>query len=198
MGRTMSENSDTTQVSPDMADADVGQLPHFAMRAGGVRPPVKPALVTKTGGLVASVAPLSAERGTAAGFVPQPARRVTEIPSPASVKAAEAEVEGKRLVIGRQVRITGEISGCQHLTVEGAVDAKIDGVHDIEVATTGILKGSADVDSAVVAGVFEGELKVRTHLDIAASGHVRGQISYRSITVATGGKITGSIAEIES
>lgn len=71
-------------------------------------------------------------------------------------------------------------------------------MHDIEVATTGILKGSADVDSAVVAGVFESELKVRTHLDIAASGHVRGQISYRSITVATGGKITGTVSEIES
>lgn len=148
----MSEHSDTTQATPEGADGDVGQLPHFAFRAGGVRPPLKPALVGNTvgkqGGPITSIAPPANERGGAPGFVPQPARRVTEIPSPASVKAAEAEIEGKRLIVGRQVRINGEISGCLHLTVEGAVDAKIAGVHDIEVATTGILKGSADVNSA--------------------------------------------------
>lgn len=189
----MSEHSDVSPIATEGADGDVGQLPHFAFRSGGVRPPLKPALMTKTERPAATVSALS----PAAGFVPQPARRVTEIPSPASVKAAEAEVEGKRLIVGRLVRIAGEISGCQHLTVEGAVDAKLDGVRDIEVATTGILKGSADVESAVVAGVFDGALTVRTHLDIAATGHVRGQIAYRSVTVATGGKITGTVSEIE-
>ena len=177
----MSENSDATTGAAEAADGDVGQLPHFAFRAGGVRPPVKPALMTK------SDRPMTApstgmpdrlpDRLPTGGFVPQPARRITEIPSPASVKAAEAEVEGKRLIVGRQVRINGEISGCHHLTVEGAVDANLEGVHDVEVSTTGILKGSADVESAVVAGVFEGALTVRTHLDVAATGHVRGQIS---------------------
>ena len=44
----MSENSDATNVAAEAADGDVGQLPHFAFRAGGVRPPVKPALMTKS------------------------------------------------------------------------------------------------------------------------------------------------------
>lgn len=136
------------------------------------------------------------DRMPAGGFVPQPARWITEIPSPASVKAAEAEVEGKRLIAGRQVRVNGEISRCHHLTVEGALDANLECVYDVEVPTTEILKGSADVRSAVIAGVFEGDLTVRTHLDVAATGHVRGQIFYRSITVGTGGKINGTASEI--
>ncbi len=192
----MSENSDATTAAAEGADGDVGQLPHFAFRAGGVRPPIKPALMTKSDRPMTAPSTGTLDRLPVGGFVLQPARRITEIPSSASVKAAEAEVEGKRLIVGRQVRINGEISGCHHLVVEGAVDANLEGVHDVEVSTTGILKGSADVGSAVVAGVFEGALTVRTHLDVAATGHVRGQISYRSITVATGGKITGTVSEI--
>jgi cytoskeletal protein CcmA (bactofilin family) len=196
MGRIMSEQSDPNSGIAETPDADVGQLPHFAFRAGGVRPPLKPALVGKSTERSAVTA-LSPDRSPGAGFVPQPARRVMDIPSPASVKAAEAEVEGRRLLVGRQVRIAGEISGCAHLTVEGAVDAKLDGVRDIEMATTGVLKGTADVDTAVVAGVVEGTMTVRTHLDITASGVVRGQISYRALTIATGGRITGTISDLE-
>jgi len=169
----MSDRSDTATPTTDRDDgSNVGQLPHFALRG-------------------------RADRTPPTGFTPQPARRVTEIPSPASVKAAEAESEGKRLIIGRQVKVTGEIAGCAHLTVEGSVDAKLDGVRGIEVAATGVLKGAADVDTAVVAGQFEGTLTVREHLDIAASGHVRGTITYRSVTIATGGRITGTVAALD-
>lgn len=169
----MSDRSDTVTPTTERDDAgNIGQLPHFALRGRSDRTPPT-------------------------GFTPQPARRVTEIPSPASVKAAEAESEGKRLIVGRQVKISGEISGCAHLTIEGAVDAKLDGVRGIDVTPSGVLKGAADVDTAVVAGQFDGTLTVREHLDIAASGHVRGNITYRSVTIATGGKITGTVATLD-
>ncbi|MCB2106969.1 MAG: polymer-forming cytoskeletal protein [Rhodobacteraceae bacterium] len=125
-----------------------------------------------------------------------PARRTTEIPSPASVKAAEAESEGKRLTIGRQVRINGEISGCAHLTVEGNVDASVSDARSLDVTPSGTMKGRAEVNSAVIAGTFDGTLIVNGHLDILATGRVNGTISYRALTIATGGKISGSITEI--
>lgn len=205
----MSERSDTT-AAPEQEDGQsIGHLPHFAFRAGGVRPPVKPMPMGSTMSDRQSVERVGTDRAPAifpgggsdrtppTGFTPQPARRITEIPSPASVKAAEAESEGKRLVIGRQVKIAGEISGCAHLTVEGAVDAKLEGVRGIDVAANGVLKGAADVDTAVIAGTFEGTLIVRGHLDIAASGQVRGTITYRAVTIATGGRISGTVATLE-
>jgi len=128
-----------------------------------------------------------------AAFNPQIPRRVSDIPNPAAVRAAEADADGKRLVVGKQVRIKGEISGCERLIVEGQVDAQVADVKTLEVSANGSFKGSADVETATISGTYDGTLKVSGHLDIAASGVVSGTISYKSIAVANGGRLQGAI-----
>jgi cytoskeletal protein CcmA (bactofilin family) len=132
-----------------------------------------------------------------AAFSPQIPRRVADIPNPAAVRAAEAESEGKRLLVGKQIRMTGEIAGAERLVVEGQVDATLSDVKTIEVTASGGFKGSARVDSAVIAGTYEGSLTVNGHLEIAASGVVKGSVTYKTIMVANGGRVEGTIVRAE-
>lgn len=127
-----------------------------------------------------------------AAFNPQIPRRVADIPSPGAARGGD-DVEGKRLVVGKQVRIHGEVSGCERLVVDGHVDAKVSGVKTLDVTTNGTFKGSSEVDSATIAGTYDGDLKVNGHLEIAASGVVTGKVSYKTIAVANGGRLQGAI-----
>jgi cytoskeletal protein CcmA (bactofilin family) len=127
-----------------------------------------------------------------AAFNPQIPRRVADIPNAAALRGGD-DVEGKRLVIGKQVRIHGEVSGCERLVVDGHVDAKVSGVKTLDVTANGTFKGSSEVDSATIAGTYDGDLKVNGHLDIAASGVVTGKVSYKTIAVANGGRLQGAI-----
>ena len=126
-------------------------------------------------------------------FNPQVPRRVLDIPSPGAVKSTEADMEGKRLIIGRAVSMTGEIGGCERLIVEGKVDATLRDVKTLEVGAQGTFKGDAAVETAVIAGTFEGKLAVSGHLDIGAGAVVKGTVSYGTIAVANGGKLLGTV-----
>jgi cytoskeletal protein CcmA (bactofilin family) len=77
--------------------------------------------------------------------------------------------------------------------IDGQVDATLSDVKAIEVAASGQFKGSADVESAVIAGLYEGTLKVSGHLEVASTGAIKGSVSYKTIMVANGGKLEGTI-----
>ncbi len=127
-----------------------------------------------------------------AAFNSQIPRRVADIPNPAAMRGGD-DVEGKRLVVGKQVRIKGEVSGCERLVVDGHVDAAVSGVKTLDVTANGAFTGSAEVDAASIAGTYDGDLKVNGHLEIAASGVVTGKVSYKTIAVANGGRLQGAI-----
>jgi cytoskeletal protein CcmA (bactofilin family) len=132
-----------------------------------------------------------------AAFTPQIQKRVADIPNLA-IRNSDADTDGKRLLIGKQIRMSGEISGCEKLVIEGKVNAKLSDVKSIEVTANGTFEGSAEVESAVIAGNYEGSLKVNGHLEVAASGCVKGSVSYKTIMVANGGKLLGTIETVEA
>jgi cytoskeletal protein CcmA (bactofilin family) len=128
-----------------------------------------------------------------AAFNPQIPRRIADIPNSGVLRGIDPDGDGKRLTVGKAVHIKGEISGCERLMVDGHVDAAVSGVKTLEVTTNGTFKGSAEVDSAVIAGTYDGDLKVNGHLEIAASGVVTGKVSYKTIAVANGGRLQGAV-----
>ena len=133
-----------------------------------------------------------------AAFTPQIQKRVADIPNLTNIRAHDAaDNDGKRLLIGKQIRMSGEIAGCDKLVVEGKVKATLSDVKAIEVTANGTFEGEAEVESAVIAGTYEGSLKVNGHLEVAATGCVKGSVSYKTIMVANGGKLLGSIESIE-
>ncbi|MHA1599623.1 MAG: polymer-forming cytoskeletal protein [Alphaproteobacteria bacterium] len=122
-----------------------------------------------------------------ASAVAQPARRAA-LPNP---RQGPDHVASHTLVVGRDIRLTGEISACQRLIVEGSVEAELTDTHTLEIADTGQFRGSAVVGDCIVSGSFDGELTVTGLLAVRAGGRVGGAIRYAEIEVERGGRITG-------
>ena len=126
-------------------------------------------------------------------------RRPVELPVTARrvERSMPAQPEGKKLIVGRDISLNGEITSCEKLVVEGRVHAELTECREIEIARSGFFKGSAEIETADISGRFEGSLTVRDRLLVRASGHVEGDVRYGRLEVESGGRIGGTIGTIE-
>ncbi len=125
---------------------------------------------------------------------PQPSRRVTTSHSePIRRISPGADSEGKCLVVGRSIALSGRIESCEKLIVEGTVETEIKGCRELEIARTGVFKGDAEVESADISGTVEGTLTARGVLTVRASGRIRGNISYGQLEIERGGTVIGAM-----
>jgi len=111
--------------------------------------------------------------------------------SPPAPKRDDSDL--RKLIVGREISLSGEINSCDKLIVEGSVEANLQNCHDVELAETGLFKGSAMIDEIEVRGRFEGSLVVRKRLFIRSTGRVSGTIRYGQIEIECGGQISGDI-----
>jgi cytoskeletal protein CcmA (bactofilin family) len=103
------------------------------------------------------------------------------------------EVEARKLIVGRGTSLSGEITSCDRLVIEGSVEANLQNCRHLAITETGLFNGNAAIDDVEVSGRFEGDLVVGKRLLIRASGHVSGTITYGEIEIEAGGKISGVI-----
>jgi cytoskeletal protein CcmA (bactofilin family) len=114
---------------------------------------------------------------------------------PATVVSDEA---GKRLIVGHGISLSGEITACDRLVVDGSVQVTLNQTRAIEITESGrFTNGKAEVEEAEISGVYEGELTVRNRLLIRSTGQVKGTVRYGEIEVERGGRISGSISMLE-
>lgn len=106
---------------------------------------------------------------------------------------SDAPAESKKLIVGREIVLSGQITSCERLVVEGRVEASLTESRLIEIAETGHFKGSAEIETADIAGRYEGTLTVRERLFIRSTGKVSGKVTYGQIEIEPGGEIAGEI-----
>jgi cytoskeletal protein CcmA (bactofilin family) len=126
----------------------------------------------------------------------RPATPISNQPNPASTVAVVTEPPrnlSNQMLVGREVALSGKITGCDRILVEGKVEATLLECSVIDVAGPGTFNGTATVDHAEISGRFEGTLTVRKRLLIRASGQVSGTIRYGQLEVECGGKLAGDI-----
>ncbi len=104
-----------------------------------------------------------------------------------------ADSEGKRLIVGRDIHLKGEITSCDKLIVEGRVEASLTDARVILIAPSGFFKGDAQVEEADISGRFEGELAAKTKLTVRSEGRISGSCRYGRIVIESGGEITGDM-----
>lgn len=119
-------------------------------------------------------------------------------PVPLTPTQPKAETATRKLVVGRGIVFSGEITSCDCLVVEGTVKANISGCHDINIAEGGLFTGSASVESAEIRGRFEGALNVSGRLLIHANGKVAAEVRYNQIEIERGGEISGHVQAQDS
>ena len=112
--------------------------------------------------------------------------------------AAAAEESGKRLIVGQGISLSGEITACDRLVVDGSVQVTLNQTRAIEITESGrFTNGKAEVEEAEISGVYEGDLTVRNRLLIRSTGQVKGNVRYGEIEIERGGRISGAISMIE-
>jgi cytoskeletal protein CcmA (bactofilin family) len=110
----------------------------------------------------------------------------------------EPDRYGKRLIVGQGIRLSGEISSCDRLVVEGEVEVTLNDTLALEIASSGRFTGGCEVEEADISGVYEGDLTVRKHLCVRSTGKLTGTIRYSQLELERGGQIAGNISVISA
>lgn len=97
-----------------------------------------------------------------------------------------------QLVVGRNIRLQGNIEACGMLIVDGQIEATVK-AEIFQVTKHGVFIGDADVETAEIAGRFEGNLTVRKKAIIRSTATVSGTLRYNDIEIEAGGHISGDV-----
>src|SRR5688500_2283410 len=111
-----------------MSDApdDLG-IPMKPARTG------QPAAVAPLGRAPAPVPPRTADPARPPGEAPRPADLGTRAGVPAP-PPRRADDDLRKLIVGREISLSGEITSCDKLIVEGSVESNLHNFHDGELA----------------------------------------------------------------
>jgi len=123
-------------------------------------------------------------------------RRVIDIPGVHRPDSPSGS-QGKKLIVGREISLSGQISACDTLVVEGTVEASLSNSRTVEIAESGIFRGEIEIEVAEISGQFEGSLTARTRLIIRGKGRVTGTIRYAELEIERGGRLSGQVEVIE-
>ncbi|MDD3446006.1 MAG: polymer-forming cytoskeletal protein, partial [Zavarzinia sp.] len=115
----------------------------------------------------------------------------------AAPTATPPSSDDKKLIVGRNIVLSGQITACDKLVVEGRVDATLTDSRVIEITSSGVFKGAAEIDEALIGGVFEGKLICHGRLLIRATGKVKGEIRYGQLEIECGGELVGDINTVQ-
>lgn len=180
------EQAPTTNYAAPVAATPVAATPMPAAAAPAAAPSFRPA---------PPQAAMAAAARPAAPAAMTPATPVSEAPRTAATPVNRPNAK-RVLTVGPDIQMKGDISSCDRVVIEGMVDAAMKDVHTVELAETGSLKGTAEVEDAEISGSFEGDIVVRGKLTIYASGRVRGNVTYGEIEIQRGGQISGNIRNV--
>jgi cytoskeletal protein CcmA (bactofilin family) len=170
---------------------EIGDDLAIPAKPGGVRPPgAAPTPAPTRPPAPVGSRPIGTEGATKPSDGAKHAETTRPPLTPTPVKR---EAETRKLIVGREISLSGEITACDRLVVEGSVEANLANCRDIDIAESGLFKGSASIDDAEVRGRFEGTLNVRRRLLIRATGKVIGTVRYGQIEIECGGQISGEI-----
>ncbi|MFO1120343.1 MAG: polymer-forming cytoskeletal protein [Rhodospirillales bacterium] len=108
-----------------------------------------------------------------------------------------ASVRDKCLLIGKQVKLKGEVPACEKVLVEGEAELQLSGCRSLQVGTLGVFRGRAEVAEADIAGLFEGEIVARERLAVRSTARMSGKISYGQIVIEAGGRVSGEMIGLQ-
>ncbi len=117
---------------------------------------------------------------------------------PQSHESAPLSAADRTLTIGRGINMSGEIEACDHLVVEGTVEAALKGSKVLEILESGTFYGTVEIEEATIAGRFEGDITVNGRLTISSTGAITGSIAYRELEVESGAVLDGKMTPLKA
>ncbi len=108
------------------------------------------------------------------------------------------KTDGKQLIVGKNIKLSGAIDVCDSLVVEGTLQANLSGAKYLDIVYGGSFSGNAEVEEAHVSGLFDGDLTVTGVLYVYETGVVKGKINYANLIVEKGGVLKGTLKNIDN
>src|SRR5512141_2050648 len=107
---------------------------------------------------------------------------------------AQRGFERSAVNIGKSVVIKGELSGSEDLTIEGAVEGKIELRQNVlTIGPNAKIKAQVFAKSVVILGEVTGNVAATEKVDIRDNGSVDGDIAAPRVAIAEGAHFRGSI-----
>jgi cytoskeletal protein CcmA (bactofilin family) len=103
-------------------------------------------------------------------------------------KARAAEM----IVIGYGAVIEGAVRSAASVHLNGRVEGLLIAEGEAVIGETGSVHGDVIAEQLVLEGAIDGNVSVRGHLLVAASGVLRGEVRYGTLQVERGGILAGS------
>ena len=122
----------------------------------------------------------------------------SDIPGGDSYMEQMSSQDEKKLTVGRGISLSGEITSCDHLVVEGYLEASIKNALRVDINPSGHFNGQIEVEDAEIYGYFEGDIIVRNRLIIHSGACVSGNLQYGALQVETGAVIIGNISMLKN
>ena len=94
---------------------------------------------------------------------------------------------------GKTMRIEGEITSDENLTIEGKVKGQLQVSKTLTIGKEGYVDGKISANVVHISGEAEGHLSASDKLVITSEGKYTGNISSDTIKVAEGAQIKGTI-----
>ena len=95
-------------------------------------------------------------------------------------------------IIGKGLRVRGEITGSGALEVDGEVEGRV-ALDRLVVHAGGVVSADVQVAEAVIAGRASGQLQVHKRLEVRASAQVEGEVRAPSLVVEEGAVFKGRV-----
>jgi len=96
--------------------------------------------------------------------------------------------------IGPSIRIKGEVTAQEPLTIAGQVEGSVDvSGHELTVAEGGRATADLTADRIVIGGEANGKLAAASAISVAATGRVEGELTAPSVSFADGAYVKGRV-----
>lgn len=122
------------------------------------------------------------------------ADHATSAPSAPSTRAVSEPARGDVAVIGRSIRIDGDLQGDEDLRIDGDVSGVIR-LHNntLTIGSEGKIRADVFAKSVIVDGRMEGDLFGSERVSIRANATVLGNITSPRVSLDDGARFKGSI-----
>ena len=96
-------------------------------------------------------------------------------------------------LIGKGIKITGEITGAASIEVYGEVDGTAGTEGTFRVREGGKVSGEVAARHVIVDGDLRGQIAAEQKIELHSSCKVRGDIEAKSVAIAEGALFEGSV-----
>ena len=95
----------------------------------------------------------------------------------------------------KDTHVEGAIRTASDFRIEGSLVGTLDCQAKLIIGTSGNVNGEVTCKTAMIEGVFEGNLRVSDLLEVRETARVNGDISYGKLKIDAGAQLTGQLRQ---